>query len=49
MIDAATIEGENIEGSIQEMFSNEKAKYIQVHNAGPGCYNCQIDRIENAV
>jgi len=49
MIDAKTIEGKHLEGSIQEIFANEKAKYIQVHNAKPGCYNCQINRIENEV
>ena len=47
MIDATTIEGKILEDAIQEIFSNKKAKYIQVHNAKPGCYNCQIDRIEN--
>lgn len=49
MIDAITIEGNSLENSIQILFSNEKVKYIQVHNAKPGCYNCQIDRIENVV
>ncbi len=49
MIDATTIEGAMLEDNIQTLFSNEKVKYIQVHNAKPGCYNCQIDRIENEV
>ncbi|WP_459211515.1 DUF1203 domain-containing protein [Aquimarina rhabdastrellae] len=47
MIDAITIEGERIEEAIQRVFDNKKAKYIQVHNAKRGCYNCQIDRIAN--
>ena len=47
MIDATTIPGRTLEDSIEKMFSNEKVKYIHVHNAKPGCYNCQIDRIEN--
>ena len=45
MIDAKTVEGINLEGAIQNIFSNATAQYIQVHNARPGCYNCQIDRI----
>ncbi len=45
MIDATTVEGQTLEDSIQTIFSNEKVDYIQVHNAKPGCYNCQIDRI----
>ncbi|MEM7297911.1 MAG: DUF1203 domain-containing protein [Bacteroidota bacterium] len=49
MIDAATIKGEGLENTIQEIFSNPKAAYIQVHNARPGCYNCQIDRVRAVV
>lgn len=49
MIDATTIEGKTLKDTIQRIFGNEKVKYIQVHNAKPGCYNCQIDRIENLV
>lgn len=49
MIDATTIEGKTLKNTIQTLFSNEKVNYIQVHNAKPGCYNCQIDRIENEV
>jgi len=49
MIDATTIEGKILNNTIQTLFSNEKVKYIQVHDAKPGCYNCQIDRIENEV
>ncbi len=45
MIAATTTKGRYLENSIQEIFENEKAQYIQVHNAKPGCYNCQIDRI----
>ncbi|MCB0631443.1 MAG: DUF1203 domain-containing protein [Lewinella sp.] len=29
-----------METAIQEIFADERAEYIQVHNAGPGCYNC---------
>lgn len=49
MIDATTIEGKNLKNTIETLFSNENVNYIQVHNAKPGCYNCQIDRIENEV
>ena len=45
MIHATTLEGKDLEDAIQEIFSNEKASYIHVHNAKPGCYNCQIDRV----
>ena len=45
MIDARTLKGEYLKDNIQEIFANEKAKYIHVHNSSPGCYNCQINRI----
>lgn len=44
MIDAITIEGAKLESTIQSLFGNDEVKYIQVHNAKQGCYNCQIDR-----
>ncbi|WP_242157231.1 DUF1203 domain-containing protein [Aestuariivivens sediminis] len=49
MIDARTLDGKDLESHIQNLFSNKKAKYIQVHNAKPGCYNCQIDRLEKEI
>jgi hypothetical protein len=31
---------------IQRLFAEPGAKYIHVHNARPGCYSCQIDRLD---
>ena len=45
MIDARTIEGKKLEATIQDVFSNDKSKYIHIHNSGPGCFNCQVNRI----
>lgn len=45
MIDARTIEGKKLEETIQDIFSSDATKYIQVHNSSPGCYNCQINRV----
>ena len=47
MIDATTIEGSKLESTIQLIFGNKAAAYMQVHNARPGCYNCQIDRVDD--
>jgi len=46
MIDAKILEGKEIKEEIESIFSNDKASYIQVHNANPGCYNCQVNRIQ---
>lgn len=45
MIDAKTANGNELKKQIQLIFSNKNANYIQVHNASPGCYNCQINRL----
>ena len=45
MIDARTLKGTEIKKEITDIFENGKARYIHVHNAGPGCYNCEIKRI----
>jgi len=49
MIDAITVSGNELNMEIQKIFNKKYANYIQVHNAGPGCYNCQIDRAEKNV
>ncbi len=45
MIAAHTVQGTELEALIQRIFEDPVAQYIQVHNAGPGCYNCQINRL----
>ena len=42
---ARTIKGKNLESTIEELFDNPQVQFLQVHNAGPGCYNCQVDRV----
>ena len=46
MIDAKTVEGKKLENEIVMIFNNSLAQYIHIHNSSPGCYNCQVDRIE---
>lgn len=45
MVNARTVEGHMLHNSVQELFQNKQARYMHVHNAGPGCFNCQIDRV----
>ncbi len=45
MIDAKTVKGNELKAEIQQILSTTSVSYIQVHNAGPGCYNCQIIRV----
>ncbi|MEO1448035.1 MAG: DUF1203 domain-containing protein [Bacteroidota bacterium] len=47
MRNATVIKGkEALTTCIQELFTEEKVAYLQVHNAAPGCFNCQVDRVE---
>ncbi len=45
MIEAHTITGSELAKTIDQIFDNTEVKYIQVHNAGPGCYSCQVNRV----
>jgi len=46
MIDARTLKGTNIRKGLNQIFSNKKASYVHIHNANPGCYNCQVTRVD---
>lgn len=45
MINAQTTPGDQLETTIQELFNDKKVQFLQIHNAGPGCYNCQVERV----
>ena len=45
MIAAKTLEGNVLRKEIHLIFANELAHYIHIHNANPGCYNCQVNRM----
>ena len=44
LIDAETIPGKELDVGIQRLLSNPNAVYLHIHNAGPGCYNCKVER-----
>ena len=45
MIDAETIAGQSVERMLTRQFGNQQIEYIQLHNAGPGCFNCTVKRV----
>lgn len=45
MLAAKVGAGQNTKEGIQDLFSNKEVAYIHIHNAGPGCFNCQVIRI----
>jgi hypothetical protein len=44
MIDAEVVKGTDLEATIRRLFANERVRYLHIHNAGPGCYNCSVVR-----
>ena len=44
MIDARTIHGSDLRKTLQEIFLNKNVEFVQIHNSGPGCYNCTAVR-----
>jgi hypothetical protein len=37
-------EGTELEGAIERLFADQRAAYLHVHFAAPGCYAARIDR-----
>lgn len=44
MVGAKVLKGTDIEPVIQHFFADAKVSYLHIHNAGPGCYNCRVER-----
>lgn len=44
MVAAEVTEGSKLEKVAGEMLADEKARYINVHNAKPGCFAVRIER-----
>lgn len=42
MIEADTTMGNKLESILHRQFHNESVTLIQIHNAGPGCFNCSV-------
>lgn len=45
MIDDDLVDGREIEGVIERVFSNDQVAYLHVHYARRGCYAARIDRV----
>ena len=44
MIAARVTAGTALEEVITALFLDEAISYLHIHNAGPGCFNCRVDR-----
>ena len=46
MIEASTEKGVNTKTVIDQIFKNPEIEYIHIHNSIPGCYNCEVRKID---
>lgn len=44
LVDADVVDGRALEPLIQRMFADERAAYLHIHFAKPGCYAARVDR-----
>lgn len=42
--DAEVVPGTELVTAIERFFADERVRYLHVHNARPGCYNCAVVR-----
>ena len=44
MVAAEVVAGAEVEPAIVRHLSRDDVEYLHLHNAGPGCYNCRVER-----
>ena len=44
MVRAEVTRGKDLADCVSQLFADERARYLHVHNARPGCYAFRIDR-----
>jgi hypothetical protein len=44
MVDGEVTKGDELEAVIGRLFADERVRYLHIHNAIPGCYNCRVVR-----
>jgi hypothetical protein len=44
LVASEVVEGSAVEAAIGRLFADPKVHYLDVHNAGPGCFNCRVER-----
>ncbi len=45
MKNARVVEGRALEETIKDLFTSRSISYLHIHNAGPGCFNCLVQRV----
>jgi len=45
MVGWELLEGRDLEAAIERRFADERAAYLHIHFAAPGCYAARVDRV----
>lgn len=48
MVAAEVAAGDGVEAAIERLLERDDVDYLHLHNAGPGCYNCRVERLPAA-
>lgn len=46
MLDAVVVHGKLLKRTLHKLFDNHNIDYLHIHNAGPGCFNCEVQRYD---
>jgi len=44
MVEGEVGTGDELESVLQKQFQNSSVEYVHIHNAGPGCFNCEVKK-----
>ena len=44
MVGSDVVNGSELEEHISRFFADPRIKYLHLHNARPGCFNCRVER-----
>lgn len=44
MVDSAVADGSDLDTAVRDLYARDEVAYLHVHNAGPGCFGCVVER-----
>jgi len=44
LVAAEVVNGRELEAAIERLFADDRVNVLHLHNAGPGCFNCRVER-----
>ncbi len=47
MVAAEVVDGDGVVNAIERLLEHDDVDYLHLHNGGPGCYNCRVERVRD--